>query len=103
VFSPLFHLHTNIYQHSWKWSVIDPYHYVDIYILCIYAGVDALNLVVKSRQQNATIFKGGCWRYPPLEMLFLGTPSAAPKNGAGRVMVSLASKNAFLGTDQNLQ
>jgi len=36
-------------------------------------------------------------------MLFLGTPLAAPKNGAGRVMVSLASKNAFLGTDQNLQ
>jgi len=51
VFSPLFHLHTNIYQHSWKWLVINPYHYVDVYILCIYAGVDGLNLVLKSRQQ----------------------------------------------------
>jgi len=53
VFSPLFHLHTNIYQHSWKWSVINPYHYVDVYILCIYAGVDGLNLVLKSHQQLA--------------------------------------------------
>ena len=23
VFSPLFHMYTNIYQHSWKWSVIN--------------------------------------------------------------------------------
>ena len=37
VFSPLIHLHTNIYQHSWKWSLINPYHYVDVYVLCIYA------------------------------------------------------------------
>ena len=51
VFSPLFHLHTTIYQHSWKWSVINPYHYVDAHILCIYAGVDGLDLILKSRQQ----------------------------------------------------
>ena len=51
MFSPLFHLHTNNYQHSWKWSVINPYHYVDVYSLCNYAGVDGLNLVLKSRQQ----------------------------------------------------
>ena len=50
--SPLIHLYTNIYQHSWKWSVINPYHYVDAYILCIYAGVDGLDLVLKSRQQR---------------------------------------------------
>jgi len=50
VFSALFHLHTNIYQHSWKWLVINPYHYVDVYILCICVGVDDLNLVLKSRQ-----------------------------------------------------
>ena len=30
----------------WKWSVINPYHYVDVYILCIYAEVDGLNLVL---------------------------------------------------------
>ena len=52
VFSLLIHLHTNIYQHSWKWSVINPYHYVDVYILCIYAGVDGLILVLKNRQQK---------------------------------------------------
>ena len=51
MFSPLFHLHTNNYQHSWKWLVINPYHYVDICISCVYAGVDVLNLVLKSRQQ----------------------------------------------------
>ena len=51
VFSPLIHLHTNIYQHSWKWLVINPYHYVDVYILYIYAGVDGLKLVLSSRQQ----------------------------------------------------
>ena len=51
VFSPLIHQHTNIYQHSWKWSVINPYHYVDVCISCVYAGVDGLNLVLKSRQQ----------------------------------------------------
>ena len=26
VFSLLIHLHTNIDQHSWKWSVLNPYH-----------------------------------------------------------------------------
>ena len=51
VFSPLFHLHTNIYQHLWKWLVINPYHYVGIYLLPIYAGFDDLKLVLKSRQQ----------------------------------------------------
>jgi len=51
VFSPLFHLHTNNYQHSWKWSVINPYHYVDVCISCVYAGVDGLDLVLSSRQQ----------------------------------------------------
>ena len=55
MFSPLFHLHTNIYQHSWKWLVINPYHYVDAYILCIYAGVDGLDLVLKSRQQSGDL------------------------------------------------
>ena len=50
MFSALFHLHTNIYQHSWKWLVINPYHYVNDYILCIYAGVDGLDLVLKGRQ-----------------------------------------------------
>jgi hypothetical protein len=59
VFSPLIHLHTNIYQHSWKWSVINPYHYVDAHILCIYAGVDGLDLILKSRQQ---------WTYLPLSL-----------------------------------
>jgi len=44
-------MHTNIYQHSGKWSVINPYHYVDVYILCNYVGVDNLNLLLKSRQQ----------------------------------------------------
>ena len=51
VFSPLIYQHTNIYQHSWKWSVINPYHYVDVYISCVYAGVDGLDLVLSSRQQ----------------------------------------------------
>ena len=35
-----------------KWSVINPYHYVDAHILCIYAGVDGLNSILKSRQQE---------------------------------------------------
>ena len=56
VFLALFHLHTNSYQHSWKWSVINPYHYVDVCISCVYAGVDGLNLVLKSRQQQYYIF-----------------------------------------------
>ena len=55
VFSLLFHLHTNIYQHSWKKSVINPYHYVDVYISCVYAGVDCLNLVLSSRQQHGCL------------------------------------------------
>ena len=54
VFSAFFHLHTNNYQHSWKWSVINPYHYVNVYILCIYVVVDGLDLVLKSRQQHHT-------------------------------------------------
>ena len=74
VFSPLFHLHTNIYQHSRKWLVINPYHYVDIYISCIYAGVDGLDLILKSCQQSTIWFVllcsgrakgqlgGSCWR-----------------------------------------
>ena len=49
VFSPLIHLHTNIYQHLWKWLEINPYHYVDVYLLCIYVGFDGLKLVLKSR------------------------------------------------------
>ena len=52
MFSALFLLHTNIYQQSWKWSVINPYHYVNVYILCIYVGVDGLDLVLKSRQHS---------------------------------------------------
>jgi len=52
VVSPLIYLHTNIYQHLWKWSVINPYHYVDIHLLCIYEGFDGLNLVLKRHQQH---------------------------------------------------
>ena len=52
MFSRLILLHTNIYQHSWKWLVINPYHYVNVYILCIYVGVDGLDLVLKSRQHS---------------------------------------------------
>ena len=32
-----------------------PYHYVDVYILCIYAEVDGLNLVLSSHQQHPTL------------------------------------------------
>ena len=53
VFSSLIHMHRNIHQHSWNWSVINPYDYVDVYILFFYAGVDSLNLVLKGRQQSA--------------------------------------------------
>ena len=28
----------------------NPYHYINVYILCIYAGVDGLDLVLESRQ-----------------------------------------------------
>ena len=55
MFSLLFHMHTNNFQHSWKWSVINPYHYVNVYILCIYAGVDGLDLVLKSRQHSLNL------------------------------------------------
>jgi len=56
-FHPYFHLHTNIYQHSWKWLVINPYQYVNAYILCIYAEVDGLYLVLKSRQHTLESLK----------------------------------------------
>ena len=51
VFSALFHLHTNNYQHLWKWSVINPYHYVDVSVLCVYAGIDGAELILKHHQQ----------------------------------------------------
>ena len=33
----------------------NPYHYINVYILCIYAGVDGLDLVLKSRQQSGDL------------------------------------------------
>ena len=33
------------------------YHYVDVCISCVYAGVDGLDLVLKSRQHPATVPK----------------------------------------------
>jgi len=51
VFSPLIDLHTNIYQHLWKWLVINHYHWVDVHLLCIYVVIDGPNLVFKRREQ----------------------------------------------------
>jgi hypothetical protein len=52
VFSPLMHLHTNIHQDLWNLLVITPTTNVDAYLLCVYAGVDGLDLPFKSRQQQ---------------------------------------------------
>src|SRR6185436_4015238 len=70
MFSASFHLHTNNYQHSWKWLVINPYHYVDVYILCIYSRVDGLDLVLKSHQQLSFVL---------LEMSITVPKSASPQ------------------------
>jgi hypothetical protein len=50
VFSPFMDLHTNIHQHSWNSLVITPTTAVNVHLLCVYAGVDSLNLVLKSHQ-----------------------------------------------------
>jgi hypothetical protein len=38
----------------WKWLVINPYHYVGVYLLCIYVGFDCLKLILKSCQHRST-------------------------------------------------
>jgi hypothetical protein len=55
VFSVLLHLHTNIYEHSWKWLVINLCHQIDVHLLSIYAGFDSLKLVFRNRQQSLSV------------------------------------------------
>jgi hypothetical protein len=41
----------NIHQHLWNLLVITPTTNVDAYLSNVYAGIDGLGLVLKSRQQ----------------------------------------------------
>ena len=86
MFSPLIHLHTNIYQHSWKWSVISPYHYVDVYILCVCTGVDSLKLVLSSHQHYHA---KGARRWGPLGH-WLTRVVGRPPSGTNRPQCSPA-------------
>jgi hypothetical protein len=58
VFSPLMDLHTNIHQHLWNLSVITPTTNVEAYLSSFYAGIDGIDLVLKSRQHLCFGFHG---------------------------------------------
>ena len=50
LFPSISNLHINIHQHFVELVSNNSYHYVDVCISCVYAGVDGLDLVLKSRQ-----------------------------------------------------
>jgi hypothetical protein len=47
-FSVQIHLHTNIHQHLWKLLVICSITNINAYFLCVYVGVDGIDLALKT-------------------------------------------------------
>jgi hypothetical protein len=88
VFSPLIDLHINIHQHLWNLLVITPSTNFDACLSGVYAEVDSLKMVLKSRQHQG--------RAPPFHLMHSRTQGVRP-------FASTAISSVFLAPLLDLQ